>query len=433
MKVKLKPNSYALLSLVLIFNFIFPTFNFYFDDKASTGSIILNSILLLLSIGLMLLKNTIYDGKVFRSSVIFFGLFSMVISLSILFNLKDFIIRDLFELHRPVFYASAFLLPQFFFWDRKKIEKHIFLPVMIVLIYEILLGIAALNKTETIKYFLSLYTKNHNVISGRATGTFVNPYDYAYMMVFFATCSIYLFIKTKKLIYLIKSILSIYVTLISQSRTGFIILLLALIYLMIFLIVSNKNMSVKFKMLIMSTFLITAILTAFGTIERLLKENYPYLYSGLYSLINKDISEVSSFNARLEQLIWALNEFSKSPVTVIIGNGPGKGIREYLEMQYIVYFYRYGTIGLFVCIVYLFYGVYITSRAYFYSRKKEYGVKTEALWIGLNCLAVVTPIASMSNNFIDQIRISYFLFFMMGLATAVTRQDDIVKPGIIKN
>ncbi|EIA9328005.1 hypothetical protein K7103_004987, partial [Vibrio parahaemolyticus] len=158
----------------VVFALFFPTFNSLLggsEGYANKGSIILNCGIMLIAV--VCLSGVRLDKTITRFSIWFASLFALLIGFSTLFFSSEIIFRDLFELHRPVLYLLTFLLGVYYHsrFDETSLER-ILLPSLLIISC-----IAILQPFRVVDFFSLFYTETQNIITKRATGTLLNPYD----------------------------------------------------------------------------------------------------------------------------------------------------------------------------------------------------------------------------------------------------------------
>jgi hypothetical protein len=125
---------------------------------------------------------------------------------------------------------------------------------------------------------------------------------------------------------------------------------------------------------------------------------------------------------RLEQMDYVIKNLDSR---VLIGNGPSKGIKDVFEIQYILYLFRYGLLGLFFTITIIFLAFFYSKKVYNIYRNKMISIKEIAFYKSFYIWSTILFIASFGNVFIEQIRISYFFYFNLGYMIYLTHMNKI--------
>ena len=414
-----------IISFLIYFNFLFPTFNAAFQEFSlgfAAGAVILHGLLIILLLFALLRGDNKGVGARYTPYYLFFFFFMILITISLFTSFGYVTIRDLFELHRPLLYGLAFIVPLVYTWNEAKLNRYVVKPLFVVWAILILFGLFYTLNIELGRNIMSFYTKAHNVYTMRTTGTFPNPYDYAYFLVLPIISYIHcLFLERKKLrkiLYLALLFLAGYALLLSQSRTGFIVLFSALCYYVI-IITFFAKFKQSVKVIVTAAIIVLLVGTYVGHVNQILHDNFRYLYAGLITLIEEGPAFQSSLVARYNQIQWVLSELNDHPFRFITGFGPGKELVANLESQYGLYLFRYGLPGLFIVFIYLIYSILISFKAYLTVRRNSWGLATESLFLSFHVWCVVLAVAALVNPFIDMARLAFIFFFLNGLATAL--------------
>lgn len=407
-----------IIRFLIYFNFLFPTFNSIFSDvDFAMGPVIIHFFITMVCLFCMLFAR-ILGNVIITISILFFLFFLSIILLTTLFTPNEIILRDLFELHRPFYYGSVFILPLTFKWDKDSLYKFVIKPIIICFIFQILFGLLTLPSLNIINYLREFYTKPKNIHSERATGTFITAYDYGYMLCFIVIYYFSLFLNEKsqktKYKYLFLLLSAIMAILISQSRTAAILLICSITYFAVMYFFLNFTSKKRNKIIKILATVLTVYFIFGRKFLTVIEKNFHYLYGGLRVFFNEGAEELGSTRIRLSQLEWAWTEVQKRP----FGYGPGKGVSEYLEMQYSLYLYRYGFIGLLIVVFYFLYSFIISYRTLIFTKRVN-DLKTEAFFSGFHVWCAMLPIASFGNAFIDMTRISFFFFLLNGICTSI--------------
>lgn len=390
---------------ILYYNLFFPTFSFI---SQSFGSIFLNGTLIVFGI-IYCIFNKVKKQYSLINIINLFYLFMILVVLLINGNLLSF--KDIFELQRPLLYTLAFLIGFNYYLRiplKKEFEKRIENIFNIFIIINFI-------KMLRIDNIFMLYQRPKLANIGRLSGTFVSPYDYAYFLIFPLIFYIDKYILEKKIKYFIKFIIILFSILLTQSRSQFITMIFSLFLYFTLKSCEKGQKILLFKLIFkISSIVILMILYFWKNIE----QNFSYLIVGLNQFLSQGINSNPSSKIRYEQLQLAISEFYKSKF--FMGVGPNKASKLIFENQFALYLYRYGILG-------IIYNLILISFLYFlaYSLLKQKKIKKKTNKPLINGFAVFIfslPIALLSNNIIDQIRISYFFYFIVGVYTAKLKQ-----------
>lgn len=414
--MRIKKNSivFCLLFFAITFNFFMPTFNSMLTENNSLGAALINAGLFVILLPLVLISFSsdyehIYNNLIYIAFSMAM-LWLVLIIIAILFS-GSFIARDLFEVHRPPLYFLSFVtgvsLASLSEERRHEIFKFIFVSLFIIALF----GVAQF--FSFVDTLTSFYSKAVNVHSHRAVGTFVNPYDFAYILLF------------PVIFYFIKSILvSLYnfpffifyscVLFFTQSKMGMIVYALTIPLCWIIAVrVLNKWRNMKrLQMLFLLGFLLilgciwgASLIDWSHVIER-----FSYSLNGIAEFSE---GKNNSFNIRLQQISSVLEDKS-SFFSIVLGSGIQKEMMSYLENEYLLFFFRYGVVGVLLLLFVIIPPVFKFNRLVRFSvvdcKSKNDFLILLTIWIWL----FVTLIALVNNAFLDIIRNQFFYYSMLG-------------------
>lgn len=398
---------------LMIFNVFFPTFNNLFDRTGSTGVIVINFAMLIAIIGLLVVLNCNELFKIDNVIICFYFVFIVyiisVLSTSLLNN--NLIVADVFELFRPVYYFSSFAL--FYLLSKNRLID----PDEIVKVFAVIVLISAFFSLTNIVFFnsfgrevMSFYAKDTLLPTRRFTGTFQNPYDFA-------------FIGTLPLVYYLNSfitrggirnvlfVLVLFVTIIfGQSKSGVITFLsisfIALILSPLFVKKDKLTKDMGYLLRLLS--FPTVMILSFVVFIVLYADQFSYLIDGLVKLSSGGDRSTS---IRLEQANLALNMLTEGYFRLLLGYGSYKYSDLLFESLYTLYFFRYGLLAL----VFLFFWVMVPLVVIFLIRfSKNRNLKSSTLLVLLCFFVAVIP-SGFGNNIIDQSRIPFVYFGFLGI------------------
>lgn len=389
-----------------------PTFHIHLG---SMGAALVNlSIIWVLALTFFI-SRLYFRGRLVKFSLPIFSYFLIYLILIIISMLNgyiyggvDIIIRDLFELYRPILYFLVFIFSYSLMSslnDFKSFDK--FLSYVFLLV--VLMGVN--QYLRIFDYFSLLYTKSHNVTSGRVSVPFVNPYDFAFFMTFYVLFYFYKVISGRY-IYFPFLMLSCLMIVLPQSRSvvgGFglgVLLLLPFSFLLVeFTLKGFRVNKVVLRFFVFSVIALVGILLILPVIV----EKLPYLSGQFIKLLNGE-GLGKSASIRLGQLLFSYDQ-SINLMVVLFGNGPAKSEMEFVESIYVYFYYRYGVVGLVVFFIFPWViGLYSSFKLA--SRGSE---EFKPIFLALFSWFIMIPLLVIGNNFTEQVRLSFFYYTMLGL------------------
>ena len=397
---------------------------FFNKQIGSAGVLVVNGAIILFISVYLLVENGLvipFSDRIHKKIALLFLFpisFFMILtplsmSIGLYFGGVSVVERDFFELYRPVLYFLVFLFSYLYFTG----EKRIFHFEKILLYIFLVLVVLGLNHYFRVFDNISeLYTKSHNIKTRRVAVPFVNPYDYAFFMLFFVY---YFFMKFlfHRSYYIVFFMFSVVMFVLPQSRSvaagslvGFFVIIPIVLTYTGFNI---KKFKIKSKLMTFYSFLLCVVVGFIASIP-LLIENFPYLTGQFIRLLESgDVG--GSAGTRIEQFLFALNKAGSSPWIMFFGNGPAKDEMEFVESIYNYFFYRYGLIGTFLYFYILSLACYLSFKLVGY-----YGYKNTNFGLLFSILVffLTIPILSIGNNFTEQARISFFYYVFLGLIAA---------------
>ena len=416
-------------ALIVIFNFFMPTFNNKLGGDTGAGNlgaIVINAGMFVLLVLYFVFCNGLnIRNKLFYLIVLLFMAWLIVILFSILLS-KEIVPRDIFEIHRPFLYFLTCLFGvHLSCWSkaqRVKLFKFVFFILTILSVISILQYFGYLQE------FTALYSKRVNVISGRGVGTFVNPYDLSFVLILPVIFSlIYIYTNNFISIYLVCIIICILGLLATQSKTGLIVVLFSLFLALLsglILNVKRKN-NISYIRVLISFVFITILcysIVYYLDVDYLMR-NFSYLFVGLSEFASGDNN---SFNIRMLQVSSVLD--SKNTVMeVIFGNGVQKGNMDIIENEYLLYYYRYGVVGVIILFITLLSPIasslYVLKNNVLKSNDKDW----EFIFI-ISCFiwCIVTLVALITNAYIDIIRTQFLYYTIVGYLVSMAFKEKAI-------
>lgn len=374
---------------ILWINFFFPTFNKYIG--ANVGSIIFTIVLIFLSLIVFFIKKNVLKKEFYILMI--FNI--IMITMSILFNIKNVVIRDFYEYQKPLLIFLSMLIGYNYSLNIDKFSKKL------ENLFDVFLYVNALKLLFPKIYFFQLYQRINLSNQSRFTGTFISPYDYAYFLIFPFFYYLDKGVKTKKLKNILKALLMLISIIFTQSRSQLITLSIGIIvYIFFNIFIIKENLSFLYKIIFLKVIVIIIFLTKY---MNMIQNKLEYLIKGVLNILNNGFLSDPSSRIRFEQILYGVTQFYNSKF--YIGYGPNKQGGELFENYYVLYLFRYGIGGIIYNLI-LFVILFKSIRSSF--------DKTKSLSIAYSIWIIILPIALLPNNTIDQIRISYFFFFIVG-------------------
>lgn len=396
-----------LILFTLLFSMFFPTFNSSLggvEGYANRGSVILNFSIIVLCFF------SIFQSKFTRTFInaflFFFFSFSLVIVFPTLFFSDKLIFRDVFEIHRPLLYLLTFLTGYVYKenFSISSLEKTLFYSLAFISI------LAILQPFRVVDFISIHYTETSNIITKRATGTMLNPYDFGLVM---SLLTYYCYSKILNGNFNIKVLtaflLSISSVMFTQSRTAVFstiigLCLISFLYFIFYILFRRGS----YKTSLFSIFILSSLLVFLVAIWGYVEENLVYLVQATLRLLD---GNDTSANIRYNQVQHILSLKDDDIFLYVFGNGVSKGIIDIIENQYFLYFYRYGLLGLFLLLsIMSMFSIfsYMSLVLYFGGRYLHF-------YMALFVWSLLFFVASFGNPFVDIIRVQFIYFFLLGV------------------
>jgi hypothetical protein len=406
---------------IFIFSIIMPVL---FNKFGNLGVMLVNGPIIILIFAFILFANGTKlkcENKIHKK-ILFNSLIPLLIYLIILplsmtsglfFGEINIIERDFYEFYRPIFYILTFIFSFFYF---SKDSRCNFLENLLFFIF-IITVLFGLNQFFRFNDWLTeLYTKPHNISSGRISSPFVNPYDYAFFMSFFVY---YYFTKflLYKYYYFFLFIISTIMLVLPQSRSilvGFLVGFFIIVPLFLTIKGVNLKKLTLSKRLIPFYSIIFLLICLIILLIPYLIENFGYLM-GQFIRLFEDGEIGGAANTRLNQLTFALSKAVDNPFIFIFGNGPAKNEMEYVESIYTYLFYRHGILGITIYFYFLFISIFYLFRIL---KKMDVKLENYTLFLALLFWFVTIPFLSIGNNMTEQVRSSFFYYMLSGFIAA---------------
>jgi hypothetical protein len=404
---------YNKVSLVVFFSvaLFLPTFHSFIG---SNGVAIVNgALILILSFNILykLISGSLhYDKKYLAFVIIPIGLNVLLFPMSMLqgamLNEVEIVDRDIFDFHKPILY---FLILTSLYPIMKNSTE--FINRIFLLLFFILFTFAILQYLKLSSDFFSLYTKKSNLASQRVSAPFINPYDFAFIISFFCIHFLLSFLRKSKA-YVIPLVLAFLIIILPQSRSiifSFLVGGILIIPTILFYVWFDYN-TFRIKRTYINLIIIMTIFSAvLISLIDIIATNFPYLTNQITRFITSG-SIGTSAEIRYQQFLFFLDYNGSSIPALVFGNGPSKNVMEYVESVYVYLGFRYGILGLSIYFFILFATAFKALTIY---KKTLSNGNENILLLSIGVWMLFIPLMSVGNNFTDQVRLSFFFYFLV--------------------
>jgi hypothetical protein len=396
--------------LLLSFALFFPTFH---RTLGSRGAILVNGGLLiggLLIVGhLSHLRSRASNRLLATLAALAFVMtyYSFAITLSSLFMSSHLIVRDLFELHKPLLYFIVLLIPFFLTYDKTNLRL---ITRSLVLLFVCIVALGLIQHFRLWDGLSTQFTKLHNIQTRRVSSPFVNPYDYALCMSLFLCVSLMRFAAGRSYANLTITIAAGVMMMLTQSRAVTIATAIVLAFGLLFLVAkavgNDPGLAYRRMALRLSGFYAVAAGSVWLVYE-VIAQRYSYLVKGIRAVSRGQADR--SLQMRFSQWDSVIDLAVENPLRLLLGNGVSKSAGLGVESIYSFFLYRYGLIALMIVFfVPIFGGVMASLRSFSLNPSKNVAA------FGIFCWFGIILIASLSNNFTEQIRLSFLYYLVLG-------------------
>jgi len=411
---------------ISIYAITIPIFDHYIGG---IGNILVNGVVTLLFLALiMMIPKKIYrslqkDIKIrfFSYFIIFYLVIISFGSMSgIIFSNVNPILRDIFEFHKPVFYLSLII---FTYYVMVQNENYLLMQKYLNIIFALIV-IISLFQLMGSREVTILYTGNNIFEKERLTIPFGNPYDYAFVMIFF--CFLYFFkYASGQFKYFIPLLIALFLLFETGSRSVFLSLLVIVIFFIpIILFFSKFSRKLKYNILIQLLILISFVyffidIDKFYQSYNFLLEQFVQLYT------SNEIGD--SAEARLEQFIYTYKRALMDPMILLFGNGPAKSVIDYTESGSILYMehvesaitfvlYRYGLLGI-ICFALIYLSALSVAIQNCFIEPNNRVIY--CLNLAIICWLISIPFSSLGGMYIEQPKVSYLFYMIISYSFAI--------------
>lgn len=378
---------------------------------------ILTGLLFFLSVNfLFLFKN---ETKINRNALIISIVFLLLLFISIIRSLDVLIFSDLFELAKPIYFLTFFLVGYNIDWTYKKIT-YFFSYLMLFLCIGSIIGIFESLHDIGNTITNTVYKAHREAVQYKAVFSFISPYTFGSILILPVFYYLFRLIQLKD--ERIKNFVcfSIFLTcfLLTQSRTIFISFVLMFIVLF-FIMLTSCWIPFRKKFIKILIFIIIFLIVSIPFLISFAEEKLPYLYVGL-DIVIRNISDFNfqsfiysspSISNRYEQLMFAIEKQGYFP---FVGCGIGKAVFM-PESFYAMYYYRVGLLGILIHFAFLSYAIYCA-----YDIGKKYTLMHKnTIFIIILCSIAVYLISFFFNYFSsavnDQTRSGFIFYVLLGM------------------
>lgn len=340
---------------------------------------------------------SIDKGLYFKLFVLCHLVFLIFVGLDLYNNAWEIHLNDLLYLSKWSKYGVLSVLSFFFLSNLKQKELSLIVSVffLFVSLFSILIILNLWSTGEMLQYYFS--PKKSALLSNfyeprvfRLSGTMVNPNDHGVLFTLFAI--VFLFHNTlKNYSY---ALLSIFLVLLSQSRTAFILLVMLLTFWSWETFVKKKNIRIR-GVVLKSIIAVSALVVGLEFFNL----NY------LMLVFDKDILKSNSIQYRINNFFEV---FDSSSSSIYTGNGViSNQIEEfgrYLDSEITLLIAQFGLFGLFIWVLF---SVLLTLLGVYTKR-----IHTD-LWL---CMVVIFFGVSLTNlNFLHP-QLAIVFFILLGLS-----------------
>ena len=398
----------SLFTLLLLYAIAIPTFE---NSFGSIGAIFVNGILGLVLFVIILNNhnkfiNIINTNTPLKVIVLALMMLELLIIISMFYGTifagVDLILRDFFELHKPIFFMLTVVFSFYVFNINYFLVERLLLKVFIVIAF---LGFFQLSHYNQ---FSELYTGVNVVAFNRLTIPFGNPYDLAFVLLYFVFYFLMKVIYKKSFKFAFLTILALYLLISTGSRSvsvSFLVVFL-LIYPFFVLRLKIRRRSKHIALLIyLSTIGLFLI-----NIDTFIEEN-PFI-SGQYVQFIESGSIGDSATVRLEQFAFAVEKSSENLLLPLIGKGPSKKEMEHVESAYTYIYYRYGIIG-FIPYIFIYIYTLVSLFKLIFKNGNRFTIH-QPVFASLFLWFLTMPISAIGGMFIEQPKVSFFYYLMIG-------------------
>lgn len=420
---------------IILYVFCVPVFPM---EVGAIGNILINGLLILFLFPVLLprineISIELRKNSYFNVMIILYAFYFFLILFSLLIGGlqadSKIIIRDFYEFHKPILYMFIFSSIYILYY---KNPENIDFSKIIYLIFVILIFFAYI-KTNYYPTFSLLYIDTIIYNSNRLTAPFGNPYDHAFVAMFFCIFFFYkyIFFSFK---FLIPFMISFWMLLETGSKSNaFGFLIIFLIFIPIIIIFSNTRL--KKKIFFLSHLIIVPVIYYLFDISEVLSRDYSMIYGQLSDFF-RDGNIGDSGNVRIEQIYIVFERAINNPSLALFGNGPAKGLElgfyksgdiyysEHLESAFVYILFRYGFVG-----ILFFSSVYLIIFRLLLINNKNLDKFNDYKIFNLSFLTwhIFMIFTSIGGIFIEQPRVSFFFYLLLGFALIIKRNSNFYK------
>lgn len=411
---------------LLVYVVTIPVFEQYVGP---IGNILVNGIaIIVLFVALMIIHNQIYNKliedakiRIFLYLIIFYFLIIALSSMSgIFFSSVNPIFRDLFEFHKPVLYLFLVI---FTYYIMTQSKNYLLMQKYLNIVFALIIFISLFQLMGN-REFTLLYTANNIFDSKRLTIPFGNPYDYAFIMIFF--CFYYFFkYSSGNIKYIIPLIISVYLLFETGSRSVFLSLAITTIFFIPIILFFSKFARKSKYYFLTQLFIFTLLIYFFVDIDKFYQDYNFLLEQFVQFYMSQEIGD--SAEARLEQFTYVYKRALTDPMILLFGNGPAKSVIDFSQSGTVLYMehvesaityllYRYGLFGI-ICFTFIYLSallVVIQNAFIIPANKGEYSLN-----LAIICWLISVPISSLGGMYMEQPKVSYLFYMIISYSFAI--------------
>src|SRR5690606_24612189 len=187
--------------LLILFAFLFPTFP---AITRTGGAGRLGDMMMVVGVlSIILLYFFVFNRRMntknLAFSILFAGIFFLLISLSIIFEFQYITIRDIYEFHKPIYIILIFTFFLSFDWTTENFNQYFVKPFIFLFVFFTCYGLIEAF-TGPIGQFISsvLYKNPRAILVGKSTGSFGVTYFFGTFMLFASFFFFFRYVLRKK-------------------------------------------------------------------------------------------------------------------------------------------------------------------------------------------------------------------------------------------
>lgn len=395
-----------------------------FPQFQSSSGLIFEQILSMLLVSIIFVFIMVTKGLFKRIHIFFIVFYMILIVISIIRGVFDnFIFKDIFELSKPLYLGSFFLLSYSINWDKDNLKyfiKHFCYAMGVICLFGIFESTTEVGNTIA----HTLYKDMRGGVQYKAVASFISPYVFASVLLIPTFIYYTRWFATFRIENLLATFFFLTGTILTQSRTVFLSLIITMILFYLYSIFSSHYVGRNKHVYVMSIVGGVCVLSL-PLLVLLIENNFKYLYSGLEVLYLNIVDfhfmsliySTPSISHRYEQIVFVLENIDLLP---IVGVGIGKAVLM-PESFYALYLYRVGIVGIiihFSLIVFSF--VFCRKLSINYRDDKI----IHCFFVSIQMYLISLPFSYASSALNDQVRSGFIFYIIIGL---IFKMFDTIK------